>query len=110
MAFSIRYDREEDYTECAVDWDWNIRRQWAMSDKEGLGSRWYTTQGLDKKAYEAILQHFGLENYISGLPPERVITMSPEELGKVRREKEGLFSLLRKEITSDTIGEHTAIL
>lgn len=111
MVFSIRYNREEDngYTEYAVDWNWNIRGQWAMSDKEGLGSRWYTTSGLDEKAYEAILQHFGLENYKSELPLEKIIMMSPNELGKIRREKEKLCRLTYKGIISDTIGEHVSV-
>ena len=111
MTFSIRYETEGEgsYTELAVDWDWNIKRQWAMSDKEGPGSRWYATKGLDKRAYEAILQHFGLGDYESEFPIEKVIAMSPEELGKARREKERCHGLEHISIMSDTLGEHVLI-
>ena len=110
MTFSIRYDSEEGgYTELAADWDWNVRGQWAMSDKEGLGSEWHTFKGLDKRAYEAILQHFGLVDYKSEFPVEKVIAISPYELGRIRREKEKLHGLEHICIKSDTLGEHVLV-
>ncbi len=106
MTFSVRYQTEnpDDIGEHAVDWDWNVKGHWAMSDKEG--GKWYTTRGLDEEAYLVLLRHFGLENYRSEFPLEKIMITSPDELGKARKEKERLEKLVHKEIANDTIGEH----
>ena len=72
----------------------------------GPGTAWYPTEGLDEKAYRALLRHFGLEDYAEEFPLEKVITMSPAVLAADRREKERLHGLERKEMISDTIGSH----
>ena len=101
-TYSISYD-----VECAVDWDWRIKGKWARSDKDGPGGvRWYTTEELDDKAYQALLKHFWLEDYADEFPMEKIISMSPEELAEARREKEKLHELEPKKMVSDTIGSH----
>ncbi len=111
MTFSILYTPEEkdSYTEYAVDWNWNVKGEWARSYKEGLGGRWITIRGLDEDAYEALLERFGLEDYGNELPLERIIKLSPHELGRIRRQKEKEHGLEYKEIASDTLGEHVRI-
>lgn len=90
-AFSINYcvsDEEarhhDAHAHFAVDWDWRFKRQWAQSVQEGLGTRWETEKGLDKEAYLALIQHFGLERWKEEFPVEKVITMSPDDLFKVK--------------------------
>jgi hypothetical protein len=107
--FSIIYYKEGENAELAVDWDWNIKQQWARSDKEGPGARWYSTPGLDKDAYEAILKKFGLEEMRSELPLEELIKTGPYELGAIRRIIEDKRKLGRLEIISDTLGDHVRI-
>ena len=109
MTFSIDYNRKDGdgYTKYAVDWNWEIKGQWARSEKEGV--RWNFIAGLDKEAYLAILQKFGLEDERKTLTLEKTITMSPEELGRRRREKERLERLAHKDIISDTMRDHKKI-
>ncbi|VVB83049.1 Uncharacterised protein [uncultured archaeon] len=106
MVFSVRYDTRDNNIECAVDWDWEIKKQWARSEKEG--ARWYPIRGLDQESYLAIIQKFGLENE-KNLSIEEVVNISPEKLGEIRRKKEKLERLAHKEIISDTLGEHVEI-
>lgn len=106
MTFSIRYETD-DYTEYAVDWNWNIKGEWARSIKEG--SRWDTIQGLDDKAYKAILNHFGLQSLEESLPLEKIITVSWEDLGRMRRDLEKKYGLPRQEIKSDTLGDNKRV-
>ena len=114
MTFSIVYCGRESgddaYAQHAVDWDWNIKGKWAMSLRQGLGTMWDTAEGLDDNAYRAILQHFGLEGMSCELPAENIITMSPDELGRLRRRMEMEKRLPYKEIISDTIGDHARII
>lgn len=108
MTFSIRYETDG-YTEYAVDWNWNIKGEWARSIKEGPGSQRVTIQGLDDRAYEAILDRFGLQDLREHLYLEKIITMSWEDLGRLRRNLEGKYWLPYKEIKSDTIGDHKEV-
>ncbi|OGJ16758.1 hypothetical protein A3K74_00900 [Candidatus Pacearchaeota archaeon RBG_13_33_26] len=109
MTFSIDYNRKDGdgYTKYAVDWNWEIRGRWARSEKEGV--RWNFIAGLDKEAYLAILQKFGLEDERKTLTLEKTITMSPERLGEIRRTKEKVQKLPRLEIISDSLGDNTKI-
>jgi len=111
-TYSISYDG--DAYQCAADWNWRrilgktlekTPDQWARSDKDGPGNRWYTTEGLDNNAYQALLKHFWLEDYADEFPIEKVIFMSPAELAAARRKKEELYMLERK-VMVNTIGEH----
>jgi hypothetical protein len=110
MTFSIRYNKKggDGYTEYAVDWNWELRNRWACSEKEGV--RWLPMLGVDKIAYTAILKKFGLEDEKKFLPLERIINMSPEKLGKIRRAKEKYQNLQKLEIISDTFGNHIEIV
>lgn len=101
-TYSILY--YEEGVQCAVDWDWRIKGKWARSDKDG--SKWYTTKGLDDKAYRALLEHFGLENYADEFPMKKIISISETKLAAARREKEKLHRLKRKKMVSATIGSH----
>lgn len=110
MTFSIGYTQPDDTSlERAVDWSWSVEGEWARSEKEGLGGRWETIPGLDKHSYQAILTHFGLEQYANLVPIEKIIHKSWQELGIMRREMEKKYVLPRKEITSATIGNHTVV-
>ena len=104
-TYSILYDGGEERVQCAVDWDWRIKGKWARSDKDVSGA-WYTTEGLDDKAYQALLKHFGLEDYADEFPMEKVISMNPAELAAARRKKEESYALKQKIMVSDTIGSH----
>ena len=103
-TYSILYDGEEEGVQCAVDWDWRIKGKWARSDKDG--SRWYTTEGLDDKAYQALLKHFGLEDYADEFSMKKIISMSDTKLTAARREKEKLHRLEPKTMESHTLGSH----
>jgi len=111
-AYSVVYNSNETghdaHAQFAVDWDWEVRGQWARSVREGLGTAWESSKGLDKEAYPALLDHFGLTDWESEYPAGRIITMCPEELLRERRVKEKLYDLPRKEMCSDTIGDHRA--
>ena len=109
MTFSIRYNSKhsEAYTEYAVDWDWKFRNQWARSEKDGI--KWYPMEGLDKESYRAIIRKFGLEEERKTLTLEKIITISPKKLGRMRRKKEKSEGLPYKEIISDTVGDHERI-
>lgn len=124
MTYSIIYERPENtnpYETSAIDWNWRIKGKWARSEKEGPGHKWYKCPGLDKPAYHALMKHFGLddevplENIVSifGLDDElslrSIVSMSPDKLGEIRRKKEKTFNLPRKEIASDTMGDHRVI-
>ncbi|MEM7819390.1 MAG: hypothetical protein QXD48_01010 [Candidatus Aenigmatarchaeota archaeon] len=95
------------FTEYAVDWNYAVPGQWSRSQKDYLGTRWYIIEGLDYKAYQALLKHFGLEDYADEFPVERIITMSLKRLVEERRKKEKLYGLNRKEVFSDTLGDHS---
>lgn len=111
-TYSIHYDG--DAYQCSVDWNWKTLErtlektpdQWARSDQDGPGGAWQTIKGLDNKAYRALLEHFGLEDYADEFPMEKVIFMSPAELAAARREKEKLHELEPKKMVSDTLGDH----
>jgi hypothetical protein len=105
-TYSILYsDSEGDifYTEHAVDWNWLVKGRWACSEKE-LGSGWYLAGELDSGAYQALLEHFGLN--ATEFPLEKVISMSPAELAAHRREKEKKYGLGRKEMVNQKLGDH----
>lgn len=108
-TYSIRYNGWEEgddaYAQYAIDWSWKFQERWARSNTDGPGTRWYPQEGIDEKAYRALLGRFGLENYANEFPLERVITMSPAKLAAARREKERLFGLERKEILNSTLGD-----
>ncbi len=110
-AYSILYDGWEEgddaYAQYAVDWSFEIPGQWSRSDKGGPGTRWYCREGLDNKGYRVSLKHFGLEDYADEFPIERITTMSPKNLVIERRKREELHSLERKEMLSDTLGDHS---
>ena len=111
-TYSILYDGgEEGNVQCAVDWDWKrtpkrTPAKWARSDKDGSGGIWSSIEGLDDKAYRALLKHFWLEDYADEFPMEKVISMSPAKLAAARRKKEKLHGLERKTMESDTLGSH----
>ncbi len=108
-TYSIRYnDREKGddaYAQYAIDWSWKFQERWARSSTDGLGTRWYPQEGIDEKAYRALLQHFGLEDWADEFPPEKIITMSPAKLAADRREKERLHGLKRQEMLNSTLGD-----
>lgn len=111
-TFSIRYYNSSDgpqYGESAIDWNWMIKNAWARSQRDGLGNRWQPEEGLDEKAYEALLRHFGLEQQETELPLERVITMSPSTLADRRRQMEQKLGLPKKVIANDTLGARITI-
>ena len=105
MVYSVIYQREEqdDYVTHAVDWNWNVKNEWVRSEKEG--TQWYTLQGLDEPAYDALLEHFGLENCKDELPLEKITKISWKKLGEMRRKLEKERELPRKEIKSHTLGK-----
>ena len=111
MTFSIRYSSKhnEGYTEYAVDWNWNIKGEWARSEKEGLGGQWNTIPGLDEEAYETIIKHFGLTDFKDNFPLENIINMSWEKLGIERRTREKKYALPYKEIKNDTFGDDQTV-
>ena len=109
-TYSIVYYCEEGgnpNAQFAADWDWNVKGEWARSEKDGPGTAWITYTGLDEKAYQAILRHFDLEKWAEEFPIDRLIFMSPKELAVARRKKESECGLERKEMRSDTLGYHT---
>ena len=108
LAYSILYcDPEQDgYTQCAIDWSWRFKNQWARSEKDGPGSQQISIEGLNKKAYQALLKHFGFETFTKEFPIEKIIKMSPAKLAKIRRQKEKIHGLQKKMMISDTLGCH----
>jgi len=108
-TYSIVYYCEEcsnPYAQFAADWDWNVKGEWARSEKDGPGGKWVTSTGLDEKARQAILRHFGLEEWGEEFPIGDLIFRSPKELAATRRRKESECGLLKKEMRSDTLGYH----
>lgn len=109
MTYSILYSSgsiQNSYSANAIDWSWKIKGEWARSDKDGLGCRWYTTEGLDTEAYQALLKHFGLAQWAEEFPLERIKKMDSGELARERRKKEKEYKLPKIEMASDTIGSH----
>jgi hypothetical protein len=109
MTYSINYDRDDTdgYITNAVDWN-ETTGTWKRSEKEGV--QWLPAGDIDKPAYDAILDHFGLSNCANDFPPHKLVEMSPEELGEARRDLEGkIRGLPKQEIVSDTIGDHIRI-
>ena len=105
-AFSVKYINPEYPDEVwAADWDWNIKRQWARSFTPGTHIHWYTIEGIDELAYEAILKKFGLTQWKNELPLQVVQRLSPAQLEAIRREKEKIYNLAHLEIISDTLGD-----
>ena len=91
---------------CAVDWSWQVPGKWTRSEKDGLGSAWYSAGELNKKAHQAILKHFGLKKFSAAFPMKKIVGMSPAKLATARRCKERRLGLPKKEMISDTIGNH----
>lgn len=100
-TFSLFYETN---SACAIDWSWIFKDRWARSEKEGLG--WYVIKDLDQEAYQTLVKKFGLEDYISEFPLEKVLIMSPVELILARRKKEEENKLNRIKVVSDTVGNH----
>ncbi len=94
-TYSIEYSGIP-YTINVVDWGWIVKGKWGRSDKELVG-QWSTTPGLDEKALEVLLKHFGLQDFAGEFPLEKVMTMSPATLIAARREKERIHGLERIE-------------
>ena len=109
-TYSILYRSQETghdaHAEFAVDWNWIKEGEWTQSVKEGLGARWESFQGLDEQACRALLEHFGLMDFELGFPKQTIVRMSPGQLAKARRGKEVRLNLPKKEMISDTIGNH----
>ncbi len=102
LAFSIRYVVEGDDDYFAVDWSWEEEGKWSVSCKEyGLGHRWEKWGTLDKnqssyiykKAYQALLKEFGLEEIKDDFPLEKIVSMSPSELASVGERNPGSYTL-----------------
>ena len=105
--YSIRYPSVDfPYGDCAVDWDWHFKNQWARSGRQGSGSAWISEEGLDEKAYKEVLKHFWLEQWAEEYPTDRIISMSPRGLAQERRKKELEHGLEKLQMTSDTLGYH----
>lgn len=111
-VFSVNYEvkKFDGYRAHSVDWCWpeNTSR-WTTSVGTGCGGHWVGGGKLDEEAYTALLTRFGLESCRLELPLEKIAKMSPEELGRMRREKEGVKQLPRLEIISDRVGDHRSI-
>lgn len=107
-TYSILYEKSGQcgYVQFAIDWSWNVKNQWARSEKNGIGTVWTTFPGLDEEAYQALLKHFGLEEWANEFSPDRILSMSPQKLTAARRKKEAEYGLEKKEIRSDTLGYH----
>lgn len=107
-AFSVKY-QNPDYPDeiWAADWDWYQPRQWSRSWCPAYGIiHWHPEPGLDKIAWRAILEKFGLwPNFKEELPLDKVKTMSPAKLVAFRRKKERILGLPRLKIISDTFGD-----
>jgi len=58
------------------------------------------------EAYQALLGHFGLEQWKEEFPPEKIINISPAKLAAARREKERLCGLERRKMMSGTLGDY----
>ena len=89
-TYSIRYGNVDfPYGDRALDWNWMVRDAWARSDRQGPSSPWIPQEGLDEKAHEILLAHFGIAEWAEEFPPKRIISMSPRELAGERRRREG---------------------
>ena len=86
MTYSIGYKDPTADGPCAADWDFKTPGKWSYSERNFSGSQWYSTEGLNELAYQAILKHFGLEDYVEEVPLEKVISMSPDELRATGKE------------------------
>jgi len=107
-AYSVNYEEHanfhDDSTCFSVDWNWKVRVKWARSVKEG--NSWQVIIGLSRKSYEALLEHFGLEEYADEFPIEKIISISPARLVAARRAKEETHGFDKKTVVSDTLGDH----
>lgn len=107
-TYSIRYPSVDfPYGDCAIDWDFIIKNQWARSERQGVGCAWIPEKELDEEAYKKLLEHFELEQWADEFPPDRVILMSPRKLADERRKKEETFRLPRIKMINNTLGDYT---
>lgn len=105
-AFSVKYFNPDYPDETwSVDWDWEFPRTWGRSWRTQYTLHWHPEPGLDEHARKAILEKFGLLEWEEEFPLERLQTMSPAELVKIRREKEKKHNLPYLEVLSDTMGD-----
>lgn len=105
MTFSVKYDEHTNNKyQQGVDWDWQVKGEWARSYKEGTSQKWVVEKGLDIASYEALITHFGLEDLKDQLPLDELITKSWQELGQIRRdlEKDKGYDIL--DINSESLG------
>jgi hypothetical protein len=102
-TYSVRYSDSEGRL-YAADWNyWGYKLQWSRSQRSSLG--WYPLgPRLDEKAYAALIQHFGLEEFTENLVADDICQMSPRLLANLRRRLESRRDLPRLEIKSQTLG------
>lgn len=110
-AFSVQYkDPRYQEIDFAADWDfWKYYKQWSRSWKWiNRATLWTPQHGLDTRAYDAILTHFGLDEWKDEFPIWRVFRMSPAALLHARRDKEARLNLPRHEAKNCTLGGEEA--
>jgi hypothetical protein len=106
-TYSVRYRvSDECDVDNAIDWNWHVKGEWSRSQRDGGSNPWLPEQGFDAEAYQALLEHFGLEQWTDEFPQERLLVTSPSELAQARRKKEDEHKLPRKTMMSDTAGYH----
>ena len=108
--YSIMYHRRTfPGTVFSLDWDGQAGK-WLHYEKEDMEVRWYHYK-IDRTAYYAFLDHFGLDRWQNELPMEKVFVaggrdLSPSEAEKFRQAKEtDDFDLPKKFIRGDARSE-----
>ncbi len=105
-AYSVNFSVKGDADLYAADWNWQDKSRWACSVKEAGAQAWVKLDKLTETAYQALLQHFGLEIWRRQFTLPKIIRMSPTELAEARRRKERLYGLRPQNMISQTMGSH----
>lgn len=100
----------------AVDWRWPYQdvAEWYVSQRErdfewfSLGPLKTQDQEIKEKAIKALLNHFGLLEFVNKIEEKNIYTMSPSELLKFRRKMEKKYNLKPIYPRSNNIGQEYA--
>ncbi len=89
MTFSITYGVERSPDDHSVDFGFQGKDVWRRTIREYGAVRWEDDGPIDERARRALLEGFGLTDFVDDLSLEKIERMSWQELGLYRRSQEG---------------------
>lgn len=108
-CYSVKYlDPYDDDWQFSMDYDWRVnddparKNQWTCAESPTGTLHWAPMRVIPSHAFRALLDHFGLEE--SDVDMRQILTISPADLVRLRRMKEGHEGLSHKVVMNMRIG------